>query len=171
MPVEWQGVEALIAACARNEAATVRAIADREPLLVRDVLAQGGRLLAEFAGTANVDGVGHLLDLGVEVAEQYEGDGYFDIAKDSTALHVAAWKGWPTVVALLIARGAPVNMPDGKGRTPLALAVKACVDSYWTHRRSPASVEALLRAGASTSGVLFPSGYGEVDALLRPYVR
>jgi len=49
--------------------------------------------------------------------------------------------------------------------------VKACVDSYWTQRRSPASVEALLGAGASTSGVLFPSGYPEVDDLLRPHVK
>jgi len=114
VPFQWQGVEALIAACARNDAATVGAIADREPSLVRDVLAQGGRLLAEFAGTANVEGVGHLLDLGVDVAERYEGDGYFDIAKDSTALHVAAWKAWPRAVTLLIARGAPVNVPDGR---------------------------------------------------------
>lgn len=170
VPFEWQGVEALIAACARNDAATIGVIAVREPALVREVLAQGGRLLAEFAGTANVEGVANLLDLGVGVAERYEGDGYFDIAKDSTALHVAAWKAWPSVVTLLIARGAPVDVPDGKGRTPLALAVKACVDSYWAYRRSPASVEALLGAGASTSGVPFPSGYKEVDDLLRPHV-
>src|SRR3989475_5157356 len=39
----------------------------------------------------------------------YEGDGYFDIAKDSTALHVAAWKGVPPTVKLLIERGAPVD--------------------------------------------------------------
>ena len=38
---------------------------------------------------------------------KYDGDGYFDIAKDSTALHVAAWKAWPNVVTLLLARGAP----------------------------------------------------------------
>jgi hypothetical protein len=49
------------------------------------------------------------------------------------------------------------------------LAVTACVDSYWTNRRSPESVEALLRAGASINGVEFPSGYGEVDALLQAY--
>ena len=169
--VQWHGVEALIAACASDDAARVGAIAIRDPSLVHDVLAAGGRLLAEFAGTANAEGVGHLLDLGVDVAARYEGDGYFDIAKDSTALHVAAWKAWPGVVTLLIARGAPVNVPDGQGRTPLALAVKACVDSYWTARRSPASVEALLSAGASTGGVLFPSGYKEVDDLLRPHVK
>ncbi len=100
-----------------------------------------------------------------------DGDGYFDIAKDSTALHVAAWKARPKVVKLLIERGAPINAQDAKGRTPLALAVKACVDSYWMNRRSPESVEALLRAGASASNVEFPSGYAEVDELLLAYKK
>jgi len=69
-------------------------------------------------------------------------------------------------VKLLLERGATVNGPDGRGRTPLALAVRACVDSYWTERRSPESVEALLAAGASLDGVTVPSGYAAVDALL-----
>ena len=56
-----------------------------------------------------------------------------------------------------------------KGRTPLALAVHACVDSYWKDRRSPESVRTLLQAGASVSGVKFPSGYAEVDALLKSH--
>jgi ankyrin repeat protein len=67
----------------------------------------------------------------------------------------------------LIERGAPVDTRDGMGRTPLMLAVKACVDSYWTERRSPESVAALLGAGATVAGVPFPSGYGAVDELLR----
>lgn len=169
IPLELHGVERLIAACARNNAAAVRSIADREPQLVGEILAQGGKLLAEFAGTWNTNGVRHLLDLGVPVTALYEGDGYFDIAKDSTALHVAAWKAHHPTVKFLIERGAPIDAKDGKGRTPLALAVKACVDSYWTERRSPESVEALLRAGASVSDVPFPSGYAEVDKLLRQY--
>jgi hypothetical protein len=70
-------------------------------------------------------------------------------------------------VRFLIEHKAPVDALDGKGRIPLALAVRACVDSYWTSRRSPESVEALLRAGPPTSGALFPSGYAEVDELLR----
>jgi ankyrin repeat protein len=167
--IALHGAERLIAACARNDAAAVRSLAESEPQLVEETLAQGGKLLAEFAGNANSDGVRHLLDLGVGIGALYEGDGYFDIAKDGTALHVAAWRAWPATVKLLIARGAPVNAPDGKGRTPLALAVRACVDSYWTERRSPESVEALLRAGASVSGVAFPSGYAEVDELLRRF--
>jgi hypothetical protein len=72
-------------------------------------------------------------------------------------------------VKLLIARRAPVDAVDGKGRTPLGLAVKACVDSHWTNRRSPESVEALLEAGASITGVPYPSGYADVDELLKSH--
>jgi hypothetical protein len=68
-----------------------------------------------------------------------------------------------------VARAAPVDARDGWGRTPLALAVRATVDSYWTQRRSPDSVRALLDAGASTDGVPYPSGYAEVDQLLEAH--
>jgi hypothetical protein len=56
--------------------------------------------------------VQQLLDLGVRVDALYDGDPYFDIAKDSTALHVAAWKAWPKTVKLLIERGAPINAQE-----------------------------------------------------------
>jgi ankyrin repeat protein len=168
IPIELAGVERLIAACARNDAATVRSIAEREPELVREAVAQGATLLAEFAGVGNTAGVERLLDLGVDVNAVYtQGDGYFGIPPFSTALHVAAWRSEPDTVSVLIARGAAVDVRDGAGRTALALAVRACVDSYWAERRSPASVEALLRAGASAEEVQLPSGYAEVDELLR----
>ncbi len=93
------------------------------------------------------------------------------IPSNSTALHVAAWKAAPTVASLLIERGAAVNGVDGQGRTPLALAVRTCVDSYWTHRRSPDSTAALLRAGARVDGIKFPFGYREVDELLEPHTK
>jgi ankyrin repeat protein len=168
--MEFSGVDRLIAACARNDAAALRAIAEREPQLVQELLAEGGRLLVEFAGTNNDEGVRMLLDLGVSVNAPYDGDPYFGIPKDSTALHVAAWKAWPKTLKLLIERGATVNAEDAKGQTPLMLAVKACIDSYWTNRRSPESVEALLKAGASVSGLDYPCGYSEVDTLLQQYV-
>ena len=63
-------------------------------------------------------------------------------------------------------RGAPVAALDAKGRTALMLAVRACVDSYWTSMRSPESVETLRKAGASVEGVRYPSGYAQVDELL-----
>jgi ankyrin repeat protein len=104
----------------------------------------------------------------VDVSSRFaEGDGYWDVAKDSTALHVAAWRARHSTVKLLIERGAQVDALDGRGRTALALAVRACVDSYWSERRTPESVEALLRAGAAASGAGYPCGYAEVDELLR----
>jgi ankyrin repeat protein len=170
IPVELEGMDRLIAACARHDSAKMRAIAEHEPELVRELVAEGGQLLVEFAGVGNTAGLGQLLDLGVDVnAVTEDGDLYFDVAKNSTALHAAAWRAWSSTVKLLIARGASVNVVDGKGRTALALAVRACVDSYWKQRRTPESVEALLKAGASVRGVAYPSGYAEVDGLLRAH--
>ena len=170
MPLDMLGAERLIAACARGDAEAVQSIAAAEPELVRQLVAEGGTLLAELAGNGNTDGVRALLDLSVPVTARYEsGDGYFGIVRGSTALHVAAWRARHQTVALLIARGAPVDVRDAQGQTPLALAVKACVDSYWTFRRSPDSVRALLDAGASARGIAFPSGYAEVDALLEAH--
>lgn len=162
------GADVLIAACAKGDEEAVTALKNQEPQPVDVVLSEGGTLLSQFAGNGNVDGVACLLALGVRAdAVTSEGDPYFDIAKDSTALHAAAWRAWPSTVRLLIERGAPVNAKDGKGRSALMLAVKACVDSYWTNRRSPESVEALLKAGASLEGVDIPCGYEDVDRLLR----
>src|SRR5437773_10697778 len=48
--IELQGVERLLAACATNDTAGVGSIAAREPQLVRELVAEGGKLLAEFAG-------------------------------------------------------------------------------------------------------------------------
>lgn len=166
-PLLLRGVDRLIAACARHDTTAIRAITAEEPASVLLLLAEGGRLLAEFAGNGNTDGVGHLLDLGIDVASVFaKGDGYWNVARDSTALHVAAWRAQHATVTRLIERGAPVDAQDGEGRTPLMLAVRASVDSYWTHRRSPASVRALLDAGAAKAGLDYPSGYADVDALL-----
>jgi ankyrin repeat protein len=165
--IALDGVDRLIGACALNDSGAILSITAREPRLAADLLAQGGKLLAEFAGVGNTDGVRRLLDLGVDVKARYEGDGYFGVARNSTALHVAAWRARHSTVKLLLERGAEVDARDGNGRTPLALAVRACVDSYWSDRRSPESVAALLSAGASATGIPFPSGYAEADELLR----
>lgn len=161
-----EGVEQLIAACALDDEAAVHALAKNDPALARTIVSHGGSLLAEFAGNGNAAGLRHLLGLGVPVDVRYAGDGYFGVAPSSTALHVAAWRLRADAVNMLLEHGAPVDARDSQGRTALALAVRACVDSYWQARRTPEIVAALLRAGAHTDGVLFPSGYAEVDALL-----
>jgi ankyrin repeat protein len=170
-PIALTGADALIAACARDREEAIRALSAAEPQMKSEVIEQGGTLLAQFAGVGNLPGVRNLLALGLSPGALYrEGDGYYGIAKDSTALHVAAWRARPEVVRELIAHGAPVNATDAQGRTARQLAVKASVDSWWTNRRSPDSVRALLEAGASTSGIKLPTGYDEIDRLLDQYL-
>jgi ankyrin repeat protein len=170
LPLGLEGVDRLIAACAMGDRDAIAAMTAQEPDLVAQLIAAGGSLLAEFAGNNNVEGVRCLLDLGVPPNALYiHGDGYFGIALNSTALHSAAWHGWPEVVRELLARGTAVNAIDGWGRSALALAVKACVDSYWKNRRVPDSVAALLEAGATVEGIEFPTGYDAIDVLLRAY--
>jgi ankyrin repeat protein len=170
--IDLHGVDRLAAACARSDTDAIRTIAERQPGLAAELREDGGDLLAAFAGVGNTGGVRQLLDLGVPVDAPYvNGDPYYGVPSNSTALQVAAWRGRHETVKLLIERGAAVGVADANGRTPLALAVRACVDSYWSEHRSPDSVRALLAAGASTAGVVVPCGYPEVDELLRAAER
>lgn len=166
-----RGVDRLIAACARGDRAEMSAISNSEPALVDELCEQGGKLLFRFAGVGNTDGVACLLDFGVATNARSDGDPYWDLAKQSTALHFAAWLGWPETVKLLLERGAPVNARDARERTALQLAVKACTDSYWMRRRSPEWVRPLLEAGASLDGIPIPCGYAEADELLIQYAH
>jgi hypothetical protein len=57
IPVGLEGVDRLIAACARGDADGIRSVTNEEPELVGELLAEGGTLLAEFAGNGNTGGV------------------------------------------------------------------------------------------------------------------
>jgi ankyrin repeat protein len=131
------------------------------------LLATGGPVLTDFAGVGNLEGIRCLLGLGVS-PEGVHGfaDPYWDVTAKTTALHQAAWRARHDIVRELIAHGAPIDVLDSKGRTPLEMAVRACTDSYWKPMRKPDSVAALLAAGATTEGLDLPTGYDAIDTLL-----
>jgi ankyrin repeat protein len=165
--IEFDGLGALVAACALGDESRVNALAQDAALVVH-LRQHEGALLGAFAGVGNTTGIAHLLDLGANVNAMITiDDGYWQLAKHSTPLHVAAWRARHEIVKLLVARGAAVNAEDAKGQTPLTLAVRACVDSYWSDERQPDSVLALLKAGAVVpTTIALPTGYGAIDALL-----
>lgn len=166
--ISVSGVDALLVACAMDDKSAIDERVSDENALVGKVLEDGGKYLVQFAGNGNDKGVERLLNLGVPVdARSPHGDGYFGLPPMSTALHSAAWRGRHPVVKLLISRGADVSARTFNGRTPLQLATKATVDSYWKARRSTESIEALLAAGASMEGVPIPTGYDEADEIFR----
>lgn len=169
--ISTSGVDALLLACAMNDKPAIDERVSDENALVGKVIENGGEYLTRFAGNGNVNGVELLLNLGVPVdIRSLHGDGYFGLPPMSTALHSAAWRARHPVVKLLISRHADVNAKTFNGGTPLQLAVKATVDSYWSARRSTESIEALLDAGASADGISIPTGYDEADEVLRRHV-
>ena len=169
-PLPSQGADALVAACALGDATSVAQLVADAPDLAVAVRNRGAWLMARFAGVGNTEGIRLLLELGVPVdATQEQADGYHNRASYATALHDAAWRARHDTVQLLLAHGANANALDTHRRSPLMLAVLANVESYWTDNPSPASVAALLDAGASVDGVRYPSGYAPVDALLKAH--
>jgi ankyrin repeat protein len=164
---ELEPFEGIVAACARNDEPSVRSLGLNYPNVIEGLRENGGSLLCNFAGNGNTMGVRLLLEHGAPVWSVFaEGDGYYGVAENSTALHVAAWRIRPDTVKLLIDRGADVNAEDGRSRTPLMLAIQACISSYWMERRTPDCVDHLLKAGASLKGVTRLSGYEDIDLLL-----
>lgn len=167
--IKLAGAEQLIAACALADRAQIDALVASQPEWRDALLNRGGKLLGAFAGVGNTEGVRCLLDLGLPADARYPGDAYFGTPKNSTALHVAAWRANPDTMQLLIERGTPLNAKDDDGCTALQLAIRACTASHWKGRRTPEWIEPLLSAGASAEGIELPTGYDAADELLRKY--
>jgi ankyrin repeat protein len=167
-PIELGDADAFLAACARGDASFALAAIALAPAIVAELERDEPSLLANVAGAGNRAAVELMLDLGFNVASRTGGAD----ARDDTALHVAIWRGRNEIAKLLLARGAPLDVTNGRGETPLALAARAALHSDWTRARTPEMVEALLAAGADVRAVKsFPLGNDALDELLRRHGR
>jgi ankyrin repeat protein len=170
LSVPLDGLDAFLAACARGDEARVRAMAAGDSGLVGRLKAEDAGVLTRFAGAGNAAGVRILLDLGFDPASLADPLG---MPGGNTPLHLAVWRERAEAVKLLVERGAPLEVTNRAGDTPLSLAARALAEhTEWTPHDSAEILELLLAAGARAEAVRrFPTGSPEADALLRRYGR
>ena len=161
---ELEGIDRFLAACARADGATARAILSHDPELVANLKPEDKSVFAEVAGSGNTEAVRLMLDLGFDIA--HPGDW------GNTGLHLSIWRGAHDTSKLLIERGAPIEQTNDAGVTPLLHAVRAAIGGDWDASRTTETVAALLEAGADVRSVKpFPTSSDEVNDLLRQYGR
>jgi ankyrin repeat protein len=157
---ELLGMDRFLAACARADGATARAMLAQEPSMLTALAPHDLRVLADAAGSGDTEAVRLMLDLGFDIAARAD--------FGETALHLSIWHGRHETTRLLVESAAPMELPNDGGETALQHAVRASAQSHWEAARSAEAVSVLLAAGAETDAVtLFPCGVDEVDDLLR----
>jgi ankyrin repeat protein len=161
--------DALLAACRRADRAAATALLAADPGLAGRLTADDHQALAGAADHGATEAVLLMLDLGFPPGARSAAD------NGATALHLAAAAGSPATVRLLLARGADIEARDATwDSTPLEWAIVGSGLRLGRdpHPDWPATVSALLDAGAATDGItLSPEDQKppspEVAALLR----
>jgi ankyrin repeat protein len=161
--------DGFLAACRRADRAAATAVIAATPDLAAQLTAEDHRILTDAADHGHTEAVRLMLDLGFPPGTRSgQADG-------ATALHLAAAAGSTGTVRLLLDRGADIEARDTTwNSTPLEWAIvgSGMRLGHDPHPDWPATVSALLDAGASAGGVVLspddpkpPSP--EVAALLR----
>ena len=142
-------VDLLLSACLRADQADVQRLVTLHPGLAdRLTEDQQAAAITQAAEAGHAAAVGLMLDLGFPVDARREDGG--------TALHAAAYSGSANVVTLLIDHGADIEARDLTwDSTPLDWAAVGSGEQPGSNPRAewPATVRALLEAGASTRGI------------------
>ncbi len=154
---DLDGVDAAVLAVARGQ--SVRLPTARPPALGNPDADDYGWILGQFAALGRTEVVGALLDSGMPVDTR----GWSNF----TPLDQAAMHGRAETVRLLIDRGADLHdcAFDEDGPTPLDCALWGLANNRAADGDYPATVQALVEAGAPTQHST-PTGDEQVDALL-----
>jgi ankyrin repeat protein len=154
----------LLAACAKADGATAKAIVSVHPNLVANFRPDQMRLIADKAQDADTGAVALMLDLGFDqrVAGPDHGD----------ALHWAAFHGNTEMVRMLLRRDPPIGVRDSRYHaTPLGGCVYGAVEGWSKDRGDYATtVQLLLDAGETFEPSILPTGRDDVDAVLRAHL-
>jgi hypothetical protein len=161
--------ELFIAVCMRADRDEAMRRIAADPGLLGGLSDAEHAALADAAEAGNVAAVTLMLDLGFPIAQRRD-DG-------ATALHAAAYAGSAEVVALLLARGADIEAPDGTWESAaLDWAAVGSGERPTTNQDADwvATVRTLIEAGASTAAItLSPEDIKqpspEVARVLRSY--
>jgi Ankyrin repeats (3 copies) len=158
-----------VGACRRADRAAAMAVLATTPELIAQLTAEDHRILTDAAGHGHTEAVRFMLGLGFPPGTRSEQD------DGATALHLAAAAGSVSTVRLLLDRGADLEARDTSWEsTPLEWAIvgSGMRLGHAPNPDWPATVNALLDAGASADGIVLspddpkpPST--EVAALLR----
>ena len=158
----------LLVACALADRTRAEMIAAKNPALVTHLDLEDRQLLAKFCWETNknIEAVRLMLDLGFPVDVPETNHGYLP-------LHNAAWCGDPALVALLLARGHPVDRRDPAHQsTALGYALHSClVAKRHSDANFPEVVRLLLEAGVPLGASQHPTGHPALDAVINRFIK
>ena len=140
-----------LAACRHADRAAATAVIVATPDLAARLTAEDHRILTDAADHGHTEAVRLMLDLGFPPGTRSGPD------DGATALHLAAAAGSTGTVRLLLDRGADIEARDTTwNSTPLEWAIvgSGMRLGHDPHPDWPATVSALLDAGASAGGVV-----------------
>jgi ankyrin repeat protein len=143
-----QGDDAFLAACARADEGSARQLIANDKDLVQRLQSQNPGLIVDFAGAGNTAALRLMLDLGFDAGAPRSEPKWL---RGVTALHVAAGRGLLANAKLLMERGVPIDAANGRGDTPLAMAIRCLEEqSEWTPNEYTIDIAAaLIHAGAN----------------------
>src|SRR5579871_3295097 len=147
-----------------------------DPGIVERLQSQNPALLVEFAGAGKAEPVRVMLELGFDIAATRTTPSWL---VGESALHIAAWRGRLEVTKLLIERGAPLEVKNRSGATPMDLALRALLDpSEWSPNkytldiaRALAAAGARINVGNWVGNLNLDGGKDEIVASLRALAK